>query len=130
MQKLSHLPVLKSVTFNDVHFGACPVCRVEGYRAFVIAALPHLNLLDNRFVAPEARLEANKHFLQEVSGEEHQRALLCSYHCIQYCLFLPCFFGLCQAMNFSRRIDAYAKDHDAEMLSLESRRRKNADNGE
>ncbi len=45
-QKLSHLPVLRSLSFHDVHFGSCPVADMEGYRDFVIVSLGALTYAD------------------------------------------------------------------------------------
>lgn len=85
-QKLSHLPVLRSVSFNDVHFGACPVCRVDGYRTFVITSLPHLQQLDSRIVSSESRVQAQKHFLQEV----RRRGDTSSSRCSSFLFLLLC----------------------------------------
>ena len=44
MQKLVHLPVLRALSLDDAHFGACPVCAIDGYREFVIATLKQASL--------------------------------------------------------------------------------------
>ena len=45
LQRLASLPSLVEVSFRDVHFGACPVCLLDGYRNSVLIWLKQLRVL-------------------------------------------------------------------------------------
>ena len=46
LSRLKHLPLLKEVSLRDLHFGACPVTQLDGYRNAVLISLPQLMVLD------------------------------------------------------------------------------------
>ena len=46
LQRLSLLPSLKNVSFDDIHFGSCPVTRLDGYRNFALCYLKQVTHLD------------------------------------------------------------------------------------
>lgn len=73
VQKLAHLPRLRSVSFSDPHFGSCPVVRAAGYRQFVLASLPALTHLDGQTVGPQDRDGADEAFLRQAEEFEAAR---------------------------------------------------------
>lgn len=54
---------LKEVFFYDVHFGACPVYELEGYREYVIISFPGLTAIDGVRIT-SARAAAAREILQ------------------------------------------------------------------
>jgi hypothetical protein len=48
LQKLTHLPRLKSLSFQEAHFGPCPVTHAPDYKAVVVSHMPRLRQLDGR----------------------------------------------------------------------------------
>lgn len=72
LQKLSHLPALRSVSFDDPHFGACPLVDEPDYRETLLVSLPLLAALDGSPIAPEDRASAEEDMLaraRRLAGE-------------------------------------------------------------
>lgn len=63
---LARLPCLRELSFDDAHFGACPIVSREGYRDAVVRALPRLSALDNVAVEEGDRAKAKDAHLQSV----------------------------------------------------------------
>ena len=66
LQRLASLPSLVEVSFRDVHFGACPVCLLDGYRNSVLIWLKQLRVLDGVEVTSDDRESAQDAYLQKV----------------------------------------------------------------
>ena len=45
-QRLARLPCLVELSFQDIHFGPCPVAQLDGYRDSVLTGLRSLRQLD------------------------------------------------------------------------------------
>jgi len=73
VQKLAHLPRLRSVSFADPHFGPCPVVSAAGYKEFVLLSLPRLTHLDGTTVGDSEREGADEVFLEQASAFETER---------------------------------------------------------
>ena len=63
LQRLQTLPSLRALSLTDLHFGSCPVASTEGYRHFVVAAVPQLTVVDERPVQAAEREGATKALL-------------------------------------------------------------------
>jgi len=85
LQRLSLLPSLKNVSFDDFHFGSCPVTRLDGYRNFALCYLKQVTHLDglevtgaDRAAAEDAYMESVMKFnnrVEEVTREGGREAL-------------------------------------------------------
>ncbi|CAM9725922.1 unnamed protein product, partial [Discosporangium mesarthrocarpum] len=65
VRRLGALPSLVELTLEDVHFGACPVTYVTGYRNFVMCFLRQLRRLDGLEVADRDRVAAEGMYTEE-----------------------------------------------------------------
>ncbi|CAM9713060.1 unnamed protein product [Chrysoparadoxa australica] len=63
---LSRLPCLVNLAFDDVHFGACPVSKMEGYRTFAICSLKGIKRLDGTDVVDKDRANAEEVCMKQV----------------------------------------------------------------
>ena len=66
LQRLSLLPSLKSVSFEDVHFGCCPVTRLDGYRNFALCYLKQVKRLDGLEVTTNDRAAAEDAYMESI----------------------------------------------------------------
>jgi hypothetical protein len=66
LQRLSSLPSLKSVSFEDIHFGSCPVTRLDGYRNFALCYLKQVTHLDGLEVTGTDRSRAEEAYVEEI----------------------------------------------------------------
>ena len=55
------------MSFSDVHFGACPVSQLEGYRNSVLIWLKQLRVLDGTEVRDADRESAQDAYLNQVT---------------------------------------------------------------
>ncbi|GMH59695.1 hypothetical protein TrRE_jg3158, partial [Triparma retinervis] len=66
LQRLSLLPSLKSVSFDDIHFGSCPVTRLDGYRNFALCYLKQVTHLDGLEVTTGDRAAAEDAYMESI----------------------------------------------------------------
>ncbi len=66
LQRLSGLAGLRSVSFEDIHFGACPVTKLEGYRNFALCYLNQVTHLDGLEVSAGDRKRAEDAYVESV----------------------------------------------------------------
>ena len=66
LEVLSRLPALQEVSFNDPHFGPCPIALVEEYLDFVMMYLKNLTSIDGRRIAKQDREEVQDAYLQSI----------------------------------------------------------------
>ena len=66
LQRLSLLPSLRSVSFDDIHFGSCPVTKLDGYRNFALCYLKQVTHLDGLEVTMTDREKAEEAYVEEI----------------------------------------------------------------
>ena len=66
LQRLSLLPSLRSVSFDDIHFGSCPVTKLDGYRNFALCYLKQVTHLDGLEVTRVDREKAEEAYVEEI----------------------------------------------------------------
>ena len=66
LQRLSLLPSLKNVSFDDIHFGSCPVTRLDGYRNFALCYLKQVTHLDGLEVTNSDRASAEDAYMESI----------------------------------------------------------------
>jgi len=84
IQDIAQLSHLQDLSFADSVFRSCPVTEAEGYRAFVLCTVMHLEVLDDRPVTGEesqASRDLQRHLLQEfnqriqIASDEAEREI-------------------------------------------------------
>ena len=67
VRRLSNLKALTVVSFQDIHFGRCPVTDEEGYKEFVASHLMRVEVLDGVELTKEHVDDALISYAKEVS---------------------------------------------------------------
>ena len=66
IQRLSCMSALQEVSFADVHFGHCPVTKLEGYRNFAVCYLKQVSRLDGIDITTQDRSAAEEAYVEQV----------------------------------------------------------------
>ncbi|CAK4266120.1 unnamed protein product [Aphanomyces euteiches] len=112
LAKLSHLPNLCSLTLSDEDFGSNPITRESGYRLFVINQLKQVRILDGLEIQTKDQRAAEDEYIKRV------RVVACWG------------FNSWQVLDFNDKIDTVQREHEQEMLSIDSRRNRNSSHAE
>ncbi|CAK4672014.1 unnamed protein product, partial [Aphanomyces euteiches] len=112
LAKLSHLPNLCSLTLSDEDFGSNPITRESGYRLFVINQLKQVRILDGLEIQTKDQRAAEEEYMKRV------RVVACWG------------FNSWQVLDFNDKIDTVQREHEQEMLSIDSRRNRNSSHAE
>ena len=84
IHNVARLPQLQDLSLSDTMFDNCPVTQAEGYRAFVLCSIMHLEVLDGHSVTPEecrASRDLQRHHLREfnqriqIASDEAEREI-------------------------------------------------------
>ena len=66
VRRLTALKMLTSLSFQDIHFGRCPVTDEDGYKDFVSCHLPWVQVLDGVEISQEQVDDAHLNYVKEV----------------------------------------------------------------
>lgn len=77
LPNLAPLHMLQSLSFDDVHYGSCPVINADGYRDFVLCTLRQLTELDGEAVEGDDRRAAQDAFLKQALAFSDKVESLC-----------------------------------------------------
>lgn len=83
VRRLSSLKSLSVLSFQDIHFGRCPVTDEEGYKEFIACHLPCVEILDGVEVSTEQVADAHMQYAKEVCI-----VWICVNVCEYYCVKL------------------------------------------
>ena len=77
VRRLSSLKSLSVLSFQDIHFGRCPLTDEEGYKEFISCHLPRVEILDGVEVSSEQVADAQMQYVKEVC------VYVCTYVCMR-----------------------------------------------